>query len=259
MQDVRYSPSGDHFASVGSDSKVFLYDGNTGDTIAEFTDDSHTGTIVSLVLVEVLLLTDIVQYGVSWGPDSKSFVTSAADRTVKLCSLFLHGLSVDGPNYFLHSLGDVEVQKVTTTWTLGTGLDHQQVGNTWTGGDNIVSLSICGDLNVFDKRIGDKPARVLQVPSHSDSSDSTKFTESRLVKAPSKAVTTAISSSTQTFVAGTADGRILAHSGEDYKSVEGTGHSSFVVGLASSSSGAVYSTGYDDQVREIDVSSQGFV
>ncbi len=49
------------------------------------------------------------------------------------------------------------------TWTLGSGVHHQQVGNTWTAGDNIVSLSMSGDLNIFDKRVGDKPARVLYV------------------------------------------------------------------------------------------------
>ena len=46
MQDVRYAPSGDHFSSVGSDSKVFVYDGKTGETIAEFTDSPHDGSIV---------------------------------------------------------------------------------------------------------------------------------------------------------------------------------------------------------------------
>lgn len=60
-------------------------------------------------------------------------------------------------------LGDVESRKAVATWTLGKGLEHQQVGNAWTEGDDIVSLSLGGDLNVFDKRIGDKPARVLQV------------------------------------------------------------------------------------------------
>ena len=48
VQDVKYSPSGAHFASVGSDSKFFLYDGKTGDTVAEFTDNPHKGSIVSL-------------------------------------------------------------------------------------------------------------------------------------------------------------------------------------------------------------------
>jgi WD40 repeat protein len=44
--DVRYSPSGNHFASVGSDGKVFLYDGKVGDSLGEFSE-SHTGTAVS--------------------------------------------------------------------------------------------------------------------------------------------------------------------------------------------------------------------
>lgn len=47
VQDVQYASSGDHFASVGSDFKVFLYDGKTGDTVAEFTDSPHKGSIVS--------------------------------------------------------------------------------------------------------------------------------------------------------------------------------------------------------------------
>ena len=46
MQDVRFSPSGDHFASVGSDAKIFVYNGASGDIIREITGDSHTGSIV---------------------------------------------------------------------------------------------------------------------------------------------------------------------------------------------------------------------
>lgn len=44
--DVRYAPSGDHFASVGSDGKIFLYDGKLGESLGEFSE-SHTGTAVS--------------------------------------------------------------------------------------------------------------------------------------------------------------------------------------------------------------------
>lgn len=49
MQDVRYAPSGDHFASVGSDLKALLYDGKTGASLGEFKDsdgNAHTGSIV---------------------------------------------------------------------------------------------------------------------------------------------------------------------------------------------------------------------
>jgi hypothetical protein len=57
----------------------------------------------------------------------------------------------------------VETRKVTATYTLGTGLQHQQVGNVWSSPDTIVSLSLSGDLNVFDKRSGEKPVKVLHV------------------------------------------------------------------------------------------------
>ena len=46
IQDVRYAPSGDQFASVGSDSKIFVYDGKTGETLGEIADSPHTGSIV---------------------------------------------------------------------------------------------------------------------------------------------------------------------------------------------------------------------
>ncbi len=46
VQDVRYTPLGDLFASAGTDSKVFLDDSRTGDTMAEL-KDAHKGSIVS--------------------------------------------------------------------------------------------------------------------------------------------------------------------------------------------------------------------
>jgi hypothetical protein len=47
VQDVRYAPSGDHFASVGSDAKVYVYDGKTGETLGELAEGAHKGSIVS--------------------------------------------------------------------------------------------------------------------------------------------------------------------------------------------------------------------
>lgn len=61
-------------------------------------------------------------------------------------------------------LGDIETCKAITTYTLGTGLEHQQVGNVWSAPDTIVSLSFSGCLNVFDRRSGEKkPVKVLYV------------------------------------------------------------------------------------------------
>ncbi|KAF4618556.1 hypothetical protein D9613_010054 [Agrocybe pediades] len=206
VQDVQYSPSGDHFCSVGSDSKIFLYDGKTGDTVAEFTDSPHKGTIMAA----------------AWGPDSKSFFTSAADCTVKLW--------------------DAETNKAIQTWTVGSGVNHQQVGGTWSGESNLVSLSMSGDLNIFDSRTGGKPARVLQ--------------------APQKSVTAIAPVSSETFLGGTTDGRVYSYSSSAFESsaLAGNNHTNNVVAMASSTKdGGVYSVGYDDTVREVSADGASFV
>lgn len=59
--------------------------------------------------------------------------------------------------------GDVEASQLVTSWSFGTGVDHQQVGGTWTENDEIVSLSLSSDLNILDKRVGDKPSRIIRV------------------------------------------------------------------------------------------------
>ncbi|KAH9941649.1 WD40 repeat-like protein [Epithele typhae] len=199
VQDVRFSPSGDVFASVGSDSKVFLYDGKTGDVVAELTDSPHTGSIMAC----------------GWSPDSKSLVTSSADCTVKLW--------------------DIDAKKVKTTWSLGPGVSNQQVGNTWTPGDDIVSLSMSGDLNLFDARAASAaPTRVLH--------------------APQKAVTAGLRApgGSATFVVGTADGRVLAHDGAEYAYAGGEAHASLVAGFAAAPGGTVHSVGVDDKLRELE-------
>ncbi|KAF9269416.1 WD40 repeat-like protein [Marasmius fiardii PR-910] len=203
VQDVRYAPSGDIFASVGSDFKIFLYDGKTGDTLAEVTDSPHEGTIMAC----------------SWSPDSKSLSTSSADTTVKLW--------------------DVETHKAVNVWSIGVGVNHQQVGNTWSGESDIVSLSLSGDLNVFDVRVGNKPARVIN--------------------GPQKSITALAPSGSTTFLAGTADGRILSYSSSESTHLQGQGHTNLITGIAASPSGGkVFSAGFDDHIREIDVAVNGF-
>ncbi|KAG6830598.1 hypothetical protein H0H92_015879 [Tricholoma furcatifolium] len=204
VQDVRYAPSGDHFVSVGSDAKAFLYDGKTGDTLSELSTCPHTGSIMA----------------VAWSPDSKNFVTSSADRTVVLW--------------------DVQTEKPVTTWTLGSGIPHQQVGNTWCGEQDIVSLSLSGSLNIFDPRSGAGPSRILD--------------------APQKPVNALTPVSSSTFLGGTADGRVLSFSSETGETalVPGETHTNLISNLASSpTDGTVYSVGYDDRLREISVNSSG--
>ncbi|KAJ3933322.1 MAG: WD40-repeat-containing domain protein [Lentinula lateritia] len=207
VQDVRYAPSGDIFASVGSDFKIFLYDGKNGDTLDEVTDSPHKGSIMAC----------------TWSPDSKSLVTSSADCTVKLW--------------------DVETRKSITTWTVGNGVSFQQVGNTWSGESDVVSLSLSGDLNVFDIRTGDKPSRIIQ--------------------GPQKPITTIapVPALPDTFLAGTADGRVLSYSKSTGESshLQGVNHSTLVTSLASSPvGGSAFSAGFDDCVREIGSDGTGF-
>ncbi|TPX34145.1 hypothetical protein SmJEL517_g03113 [Synchytrium microbalum] len=127
VQAVRFSPNGEFFASAGMDSKVFLYDGKTGDKIAELSSaaNSHTGGIFAL----------------SWSPDSKHVLTSSADMTAKLW--------------------DVGSKSVVNTYAFsGSGVDDQQVGNLWQG-EHMISLSLSGDLNYLDKS-SSKPLRVVK-------------------------------------------------------------------------------------------------
>lgn len=122
VQGVAFSPDGEHFVSVSSDRKIFLYDGKTGDLKSEvkYGDDGHKGGI----------------YSVSWSSDSKRFVTASADQTVKLW--------------------DVEQSKNSFTWRFGEegipSIPDHQVGVVWTprSDDTIISLSLTGDLNYLN-------------------------------------------------------------------------------------------------------------
>lgn len=132
VQGVAFSPDGEHFVSVGTDRKIFLYDGKTGELKSEIAYDGagHKGGI----------------YSVSWSKDSKRFVTASADQTVKLW--------------------DVEQQSNAHTWKIGSERilsagDHQ-VGVVWTprADDTIISLSLTGDLNYLDLS-SEKPRKVV--------------------------------------------------------------------------------------------------
>ena len=119
VQDVAYSPNGEHFVSVGSDSKVFVYDGKTGDTIVELSakaQGGHTGTI----------------FAVDFSPDSKKIATAGADGFVKVWDIAAEKVDTS------HDFNGQSSQKV----------DDQQVGIVWAG-SRVISLSFSGDLNVI--------------------------------------------------------------------------------------------------------------
>jgi WD40 repeat protein len=121
---------------------------------------------------------------------------------------------------------------------MGTGVDHQQVGNTWVGPEGLVSLSMSGHLNVFDRRVGDKPSRILY--------------------GPTKGITKAVQTSNGTLFVGDSSGRVTSFTPNgDAQPLKGDGHAGPVTGLAVGSS-SIFSTGFDDSVREIDLATSGF-
>lgn len=103
--------------SVGSDRRIWLYDGKTGEARKQIGDGEHTGSI----------------FAVSWAKDSKSFVTASADQTVRIW--------------------DPEAGKCTHTWRMGGETVHvpsQQVGVVWPQGRSdglIISVDLAGNLN----------------------------------------------------------------------------------------------------------------
>lgn len=91
VQAVRYSPSGNLFASAGFDGKVFIYDGATSDLVGEVGSPAHAGGV----------------YGVAWSPDGKQLLTTSGDKTAKLW--------------------DVETRQIVSEFKLGNTVDDQQV------------------------------------------------------------------------------------------------------------------------------------
>lgn len=109
VQCVQYSPDGSLFASAGTDGKVFVYDGDSGETKFELVDGNgaHSNGVLAL----------------SWSPDSKQLLTSSMDQTSKIWDVQSAKL-IKSLNIKLSSLPQ----------------DNQVVGNLWTKNGIIVTL-----------------------------------------------------------------------------------------------------------------------
>ncbi|KAK0532900.1 WD40 repeat-like protein [Tilletia horrida] len=223
VQDVSYAPNGERFVSVGSDGKVFVYEGKTGDVLYELSAEvgasaGHSGTI----------------FAVDFAPDSKRIVTASADGTAKVW--------------------DVDAKQVLGTWDFngksdlgasGAGQDKaldQQVGVTWLAGetDGFASVSLSGEINVVSAvSAGSSSAKVAKLHGACASISS-------LVLAPS-------SGGAAKLLAGTFDGRVIAYDAQGRAAiVQGPRHGSAVAALvASAQSSNVLSIGLDETLRLI--------
>jgi WD40 repeat protein len=118
---VRYSPDGNFYISAGSDKKLCVYDGKTGDFVRELAgekDGGHTAGIYSL----------------SWNAASTKVLTASADKTSKIF--------------------DVASGKCEQTFAFGTDTDNQQLGCLWVGA-TLISLSLGGEISFLDQATGE--------------------------------------------------------------------------------------------------------
>ncbi|GAA5990960.1 hypothetical protein JCM10908_000097 [Rhodotorula pacifica] len=204
VQSLAYAPDGSVFASAGSDGQVFLYDGTTAEEKGAFTAGAGAATAH-----------DKGVFAVSFSRDGSKIATSSADRSVKLW--------------------DVESQQVVQTWSFeGDEVLQQQVGNTFAG-EELVSLSFSGDLNVLDVR-SSTPSRTLYGHQNPVTALS--------VSQPSY----------DTFFSGDSAGRVLATSAQEGTQlpVSGTGHKGLVVDIVpTTKEGGFVSAAYDDTVKTL--------
>ncbi|CAK1367485.1 unnamed protein product [Cercospora beticola] len=131
---TQFSPDGSSLVTVGSDKRIWIYDGKTGEAVKQIGEgeDGHKGSI----------------FGVSWSPDGKKVVTVSGDQTVKIW--------------------EVDSGKLVQSWRLGeegkVSVQDQQVGVVWPQGRSdglIISLDLEGNLNYF-KEGTDKPVKVVR-------------------------------------------------------------------------------------------------
>ncbi|XP_063903867.1 actin-interacting protein 1 [Zophobas morio] len=125
VQAVRYSPTGNLFASAGFDGKVFIYDGTSSDLVGEVGSPAHSGGV----------------YGVSWSPDGKQLLTASGDKTAKLW--------------------DVETRQVVSEFVLGASVEDQQVSCLWQN-EYLLTVSLSGFINYLDVNNPTKPLRIVK-------------------------------------------------------------------------------------------------
>lgn len=211
---MAFSPDGASLVSVGADKKIWLYDGKTGEAKTQIGENEHKGSIFS----------------VSWARDSKRFVTSSADQTVKIW--------------------DAEAGKAVQSWRMGdegsVNILNHQVGIVWPAGRTdglIISLNLAGDFTYLTEGTN-KPQKVVQ--GHQKNITSITSAQN--------------SDSSQTLFTGGSDGRVCSWNTSSGlgETIDGETHTNYVSSISASPDGRISSVGWDDTLRTIDPSAGTF-
>lgn len=173
-------------------------------------------------------------------------MTSAADCTVKLCKE--QASIVTLLTYFKG------ISRHAKLFKLGPWVAESHINKLETPGLLRMTLFPCPSLEISIYSTSAREARLLESSTYDGHSHGFVLTHHQ---GPQKSVTALSSTSSSTFLAGTADGRVVSYSVGDGEAttVTGEGHSNLVSALASTSSGQTVSVGFDDKVREIEAAA----
>lgn len=209
---VRFSPDGKYIVSVSSDKKIQQYDGSTGAPTADVVN-AHDGTI----------------FAVNYSPDGSKFVTASGDKTLKV--------------WDAASLSAITTIPLSPDPQIG---DMQQ-SVLWVG-NNVISLSLNGNLNIFNAADFSAPPQVIQghqspiSAMYLDRDAATLYTGSIDGVVTSRNLSTGVA-------------RKLV--GTDKKSVSGSAHSGKVVGIGFNA-GSITSVGFDDTARFASIETNAY-
>ncbi|KAI1306093.1 Actin-interacting protein 1 [Halotydeus destructor] len=207
VQAVRFSPSGDFFATAGFDGKMFLYNSKDYSKVGEFGSPAHGGGI----------------YAIAWSPDGNRILSCSGDKSCKLW--------------------DVTNLSLVSEFIMGTDILDQQVSCLWQG-NNILSVSLSGFINYLDEANPAKPRRIIK--GHNKS-------------ITSLAVHADPGSNHNTIYTGSHDGCVTYWDAEtgDNDRVSGKSHTNQVQDMAHDST-SIYTAGYDDTIKAIDLKSNEY-